>query len=139
MLCSKHGSILTVRSVQGRTVTKEAQRGTSPCDIAFALAKMAYRNGSTDDISVYVLPLDSRQRTTVDTEHTDGVALSNCGSGTPVEPLLAPETPAQRCSSEGPTLSPLGHASVEDGAFEPEAGAGGAPTKSQPMPKRDGR
>jgi hypothetical protein len=121
--------------VQGRYVTKEAQKGTSPGDMAFSLAKMAYRNGSLDDISVYVLPLDTEQRR--DAEHGEGSILGN--SGTQPEPLLAPETPAQRNSSEAPTLSPLGAASVGaastgDSTFEAEG-----TTKPQPLPAKDGR
>jgi hypothetical protein len=92
--------------VQARFVMKEARNGMSHFDIAFALAKMAYRNGSTDDISAYVLSLES-QRQGEQLGHAQvNVPCSN-GSTLHLEPHIdSPHTPALHKSLEGTVFRP---------------------------------
>lgn len=108
---------LIAAAMQARLVTKEAKKGLSHCDIAFALAKMAYRNGSTDDISAYVLSLDNRERVRtlehaqVTIPRSNGGALhSETSNGATVHSeLIAPQTPAQHTGPEGPIFRPSSH------------------------------
>jgi serine/threonine protein phosphatase PrpC len=91
---------------QARFVTKEALNGTSHCDIAFALAKMAYRNGSTDDISAYVLSLDSQGQVQQLGRAQVNVPSSN-GSTVHLEPHVdSPHTPALHKSPEDTVFRP---------------------------------
>lgn len=98
--------------MQAKYVTKEAERGVSQSDIAFGLAKLAYRNGSIDDISAYVLSLDSKMQ---DRSFSHEVHIPSSNRGTLLserihsEPILAPHTPAQHKSFEGSTFSPPSH------------------------------
>lgn len=108
-------SRLQAECLQARFVTREANNGMSQCDIAFALAKMAYRNGSTDEISAYVLSLDSKgQERPID--HTQvNVPCSN-GDMFHAEPILAPQTPAQYNTLEGPIFKPVSNGSLDEKA-----------------------
>jgi hypothetical protein len=87
--------------VQARFVMKESRNGMSHCDIAFALAKMAYRNGSTDDISAYVCSLDSQGQGEQSGHAQVNIPCSN-GSTLHLEPHIdSPHTPALHKSLEG--------------------------------------
>lgn len=91
--------------MQASFVTKEAHKGVSQCEIAFSLAKMAYRNGSTDDISAYVLSLGLKERQRLS---DDAQVPAPCSNGGTVhgEPVLAPQTPAQHKSLDGSIFTP---------------------------------
>lgn len=80
-------------------MTREESNGSSHCDKAFALAKIAYRNGSTDDISAYVLSLSFKAQghAVVDADNQVNHA----------EPSMAPQTPSNGCVPEGPLFRPM--------------------------------
>lgn len=102
--------------MQASFVTKEAHKGVSQCDIAFALAKMAYRNGSTDDISAYVLSLDVKGRETLVADTQVNAPCSN-GSTLHAEPVLAPQTPAQHKSLDGTIFTPQSNGHLDEAQY----------------------
>lgn len=104
-------------------VTKEAHKGVSQCEIAFSLAKMAYRNGSTDDISAYVLSLGSKERQMLSDDAQVSVPCSNGGT-VHSEPALAPQTPAQHKSLDGSIFTPQSNGHLDEAPTTDPKGAG---------------
>lgn len=116
----QHWSFSKQVSLQARLVTKEAQNGMSHCDIAFALAKMAYRNGSTDDISAYVLSLDVKGQGKL-FEHAQVNVPCN-GATLLADPVLAPQTPAQYKLVDGHIFRPSSHDNLDETSCTPVSG-----------------
>jgi hypothetical protein len=90
--------------MQAAIVMKGYRRGMSQGDIALALAKEAYKYGSSDDISAYILCLDAKWRARQLVISPTQVT-SPGSNGAVQESILAPQTP-QQTSLGGPIFRP---------------------------------